>query len=193
MGKLTCSKNTVHIAAPSGAAVFNVQGSTIHNLLGVRVTNPEKGLTENTKSRLLEQLERLLVLVIDERSMIISKALAAAERNTHECIYRGQNSSEIWGGLPVVLLFGDDYQLMPVDKNGAINGYDKRCCGAEQYATDKMPEAQLFAYQGDWLFTDIMTDQVFFLTKNFWVRCKRFNKLLERVRVGRTTEEDTEK
>jgi DNA replication protein DnaC len=191
--KLTGSNDTVQIAAPSGAAAFNVQGSTIHNLLGVRVTNPEKDLTENTKSRLLEQLERLLVLVIDERSMISSKVLAAAERNTRECIYRGQNSSEIWGGLPVVLLFGDDYQLMPVDKNGAINGYDKRCCGAEQYVTDKMSEAQLFAYRGDWLFTDIMTDQVFVLTKNYRVRCKIFKRLLERVRVGRTTEEDADK
>ena len=51
--RLTGSNNTVQIAAPSGAAAFNVQGSTIHNLLGVRVTNPEKDLTENTKSRLL--------------------------------------------------------------------------------------------------------------------------------------------
>lgn len=191
--RLTGSNDTVQVGAPSGAAAFNVQGSTIHNLLGVRVTNPEKDLTENTKSRLLEQLERLLVLVIDERSMISSKVLAAAERNTRECIFRGQNSSEIWGGLPVVLLFGDDYQLMPVDKNGAINGYDKRCCGADQYVTDKMSQAQLFAYQGDRLFTDIMTDQVFFLTKNFRVGCKNFKHLLERVRVGRTTAEDANK
>ena len=125
--------------------------------------------------------------------MISSKVLASAERNTRKCIYRGQNSSEIWGGLPVVLLFGDDYQLMPVNKNGAINGYDKRCCGADQYITDKMSKAQLFAYQGDRLFTDIMTDQVFFLTKNFWVQCKIFKHLLERVRVGRTTAEDANK
>ena len=82
---------------------------------------------------------------------------------------------------------------MPVDKNGAINGYDKRCCGAEQNITDKMSEAQLFAYRGDWLFTDIMTDQVFFLTKNFRDKCKIFKSLLERVRVGHTTEEDANK
>ena len=68
--KLTGSNDTIQIAAPSGAAAFNVQGSTIHNLLGVRVTSPEKGLTDNAKARLLDQLERLLVLVIDERSMI---------------------------------------------------------------------------------------------------------------------------
>ena len=53
--------------------------------------------------------------------------------------------------------------------------------------------AQLFAYRGDWLFTEIMTDQVFFLTKKFRARCKHFNNLLERVRVGRTTEEDADK
>ena len=100
--KLTSSNDTVQIAAPTGAAAFNVQGSTIHNLLGVRVTNPEKSLTENTKLRLLEQLERLLVLVIDERSMISSKVLAAAEQNTRKCFYRGQNRSKIWGGLPIV-------------------------------------------------------------------------------------------
>ncbi len=188
--KLTGSNDTIQIAAPSGAAAFNVQGSTIHNLLGVRVTSPEKGLTDSSKARLLEQLERLLVLIIDERSMISSKVLAAAERNTRECIYRGQNSSELWGGLPVVILFGDDYQLMPVDKSGAINGYDKRCCGAEQHVTDKMTEAQLFAYQGDWLFTEVMTDQVYFLTKNYRVQCQIFKALLARVRKGDTTHDD---
>ena len=82
---------------------------------------------------------------------------------------------------------------MPLDKNDAINGCDKRCCGTEQYVTDKMSEAQLFAYQGDWLFTDIMTDQIFFLTKNFWTWCNIFKSLLECVRVGRTTEEDADK
>ena len=133
------------------------------------------------------------MLIIDERSMISSKVLAAAERNTRECIYKGQNTSEIWGGLPVVLLFGDDYQLMPVDKNGAINGYDKRCCGSEQHVTDKMTPAQLFAYRGDWLFTEIMTDKVYFLTKNYRVQCEEFKALLERVRKTRATQDDAAK
>ncbi len=82
---------------------------------------------------------------------------------------------------------------MPVDKNGAINGYDKRCCGKEQHATDKMAEAQLFVYHGDWLFTEIMMDQFFFLTKNYHVRCKKFKALLEHVGVGCTTADDVEK
>ena len=133
------------------------------------------------------------MLIIDERSMISSKVLAAAERNTRECIYKSQNTCEILGGLPVVLLFGDDYQLMPVDKNGAINGYDKRCCGSEQHVTDKMTPAQLFAYRGDWLFTEIMTDKVYFLTKNYRVQCEEFKALLERVRKTRATQDDAAK
>ncbi len=90
-------------------------------------------------------------------------------------------------------MFGDNYQHMHVEKNGAINGYDKRCCSAEQHITDKMSDAQLFAYRGDCLFTEIMTVQVFFLTKNYRMRCKNFKGLLERVRVGRTTADDAEK
>ena len=83
---LTCNNDTVQIDAPSGAVVFNVQGLTIHNLLGVRVNHPKKGMNEPRKARLLEKFGGLLVLIIDERSMIRSKVLAAAERNTHECI-----------------------------------------------------------------------------------------------------------
>ena len=111
---LTNSDNTVQIAAPSGAAVFNVQESTLHSLLNIGVANPEKEISER-KEQLRAQLQRLLILVINKRSMISSKVLAVAERNTRICIYNGQNSTELWGGLPVVILFGDDYQLMPVN------------------------------------------------------------------------------
>ncbi len=38
-----------------------------------------------------------------------------------------------------------------------------------------------------------MMDQVFFLTKNYPVQCKKFNALLEHVRVGCTTSDDAEK
>ena len=47
--QLTNSNNTVKIAAPSGAAVFNVQGSTLHSLLNIDVMNPENELSEKRK------------------------------------------------------------------------------------------------------------------------------------------------
>jgi hypothetical protein len=51
--------------------------------------------------------------------------LAVAERNIRECAFKGQNSKEIWGRVPIVLLFGDDYQLFPVIDEGAIQGYSR--------------------------------------------------------------------
>lgn len=190
--QLTDSNNTIQIAAPSGAAAYNVQGSTLHSLLNIGVTNPENELTEKRKEQLTEQLQRLLILIIDERSMISSKVLAASERNTRECIYNGQNSTELWGGLPVVLLFGDDYQLMPVNKDGAIHGYSKREGRANEHRTNKMTRAQYFSYRGDWLFTEVMCQRVYFLTKNYRVKCKQFKNILERVRLGEPTRKDAD-
>ncbi len=53
-----------------------------------------------------------------------------------------QNGGEIWGGVPVVLLFGDDYQLFPV-KEGAIQGYSKKKLKVPQTPTAKMSASQL--------------------------------------------------
>ena len=86
------------------------------------VNKPKRELPEKAKEQLRTQLERLLVLIIYKHSMFNSKALPAAERNTRQCVYNGENSSGIWGGLPVVLLFRDNYQLMPVLSEGAIYG-----------------------------------------------------------------------
>jgi hypothetical protein len=39
--KMTRSNTTLIIGAPSGSAAFNVQGSTLHHLLGISVARPE--------------------------------------------------------------------------------------------------------------------------------------------------------
>ncbi len=104
---------SVKVGAPSGAAAYNVQGSTLHHLLRINVSRPEEKVTGTVLENLQERLKHLLCLIIDERSMLSSKALAAAERNVRHSVYKGQNGGEIWGGVLVVLLFGDDYQLYP--------------------------------------------------------------------------------
>jgi hypothetical protein len=57
--------------------------------------------------------------------MLSSKVLGDAERNIQKTVYNGQNSQEIRGGIPAVLLFGNDYHLWPVVEEGAIQGYSK--------------------------------------------------------------------
>ncbi len=76
--------------------------------------------------------------------MLSSKVLVCAERNVRHSVYKGQNGGEIWGGVPVVLLFGDDYQLFPVIKEGAIPGYSKKKLKVPQTPTAKTPASQLF-------------------------------------------------
>jgi hypothetical protein len=117
---VTKLNDSILVGAPTGAAAFNVQGSTLHCLLGINVGQPEEVMLETTKENIKSCLTNLLCLIIDERSMLSSKFLAIAERNVRECVFKGQNSKEIWGGVPVVILFGDDYQLFPVIDEGAI-------------------------------------------------------------------------
>ncbi len=76
--------------------------------------------------------------------MLSSKVLAAAERNVRHSVYKGRNGGEIWGGVPVVLLFGDDYQLFPVIKEGAIQGYSKKKLKVSQTPTAKTPHHNFF-------------------------------------------------
>ncbi len=75
---MTQMNDTVKVGAPSGAAAYNVKGSTLHRLLGISVSRPEEKVTGTALENLQECLKHLLCLIIDERSMLSSKALAAA-------------------------------------------------------------------------------------------------------------------
>jgi hypothetical protein len=77
---MTRSNGTLLIGAPSGTAAFNVQGSTLHHLLGIGVARPEDNITQKVHKKLQRQLKNVLCLIIDERSMLSSKVLGAAER-----------------------------------------------------------------------------------------------------------------
>jgi len=190
--ELTLSNDTVKIAAPTGAAAYNVQGSTLHRLFKIDVDNPSQNVSKKNKTLLSEQLKTLLVLMIDERSMITSQVFASVEKHVRESIFNGHNSTEWWGGLPVVLLFGDDYQLFPVAAEGAIRGYSKNKKRNSDTATDKpqSKERQLDSHIGSYLFETVMTENVFNLTKNFRVKSNKSRQLYERVRKGEQTEED---
>ncbi len=91
---MTRSNATLLIGAPSGSA-FNVQGSMLHHLLGIGVARPEDNITKKVQEKLQSKLKDVLCLIIEERSMLSSKVLGAAERNIRKTVYNGQNSQEI--------------------------------------------------------------------------------------------------
>jgi len=195
--KMTNANDTVQVAAPTGAAAYNVQGCTLHRLLKVTPKQAEKPLTVEQRETLFKQLRRLLVLIIDERSQINSMDLGAAEVHTQQCIFKGRNTKEYWGGLPVVLLFGDDYQLSPVASEGAISGFNKQSSESD-YEKKKFksmkPSAarQLLTHHGHHLFIHHMTSNVYELTHNYRVKDESFKQMLIRLRMGQPSRSDAE-
>ena len=113
--------NTVVVTAPTGAAAYNVRGQTIHREFGV-VKNTSKEISEEMKKILISNLKHIVVLIIDERSMVSSTLLSRVESNIRQTAYCGINSEITWAGIPVIIMLGDDYQLPPVG-NGIINGF----------------------------------------------------------------------
>ena len=195
--KMTNANDTVQVAAPTGAAAYNVQGCTLHRLLKVAPKQAEKPLTGEQRDTLFKQLRRLLVLIIDERSQVNSMDLGAAEIHTRQCIFKGQNQTEYWGGLPVVLLFGDDYQLSPVASEGAIAGHHKMN-NKQDYGKKKLKNMeasaarQLLTHHGHHLFIHHMTENVYELTRNYRVKSESFKDLLTRLRQGAPTWDDAQ-
>ncbi len=90
--KMMQQNDTIQVGAPTGAAAFNVQGSTLHCLLRINMSHPEELLHETTREQLKSQLTNLLCLMIDEQSMLSSITLAVTERNVRESVFKGQNS-----------------------------------------------------------------------------------------------------
>lgn len=192
--EMTDSNDTVQVAAPSGSAAYNVKGCTLHSLLGINVQFPWKSLNEERKKDLRKKLKELLVLMVDERSMLNSNVTYGAEEHVRECAFNGHNFRERWGGVPVVLFFGDDYQLPPTDKNGAINGFDKyHNCKRPQTMTARSKNSQICEFAGTEILTKMMTEEVFVLTKNFRTKDTDDCELMNRMRVGNQTEEDAKR
>jgi hypothetical protein len=175
---MTRSNATSLIGAPSGSAAFNVQGSMLHHLLGIGVSRPDDNITQKVQDKFQSQLKNVLCLIIDERRMLSSKVLGAAERNIQTRVYNDQNSQEIWGGIPAVLLFDSDYQLWPVIEEGAIQGHSKMSTTTPLAPTNKQSAAQLLCQWGTYLFIHAMTKSVFILNKNYRVKSEEFRDLL---------------
>ena len=66
-----------------------------------------------------------LFVIMDERSMCDCIQLGSIERNCREVALQGTNKHLSFGGIPFIILIGDDFQLPPVDK-GAFYCFDTK-------------------------------------------------------------------
>ena len=121
--KMFDSDDVVRVVAPTGTAAFNVHGQTFHHLLGNRVTRNSyipNTMSASKRKKLVKKFKTLLALIIDERSLVSNINLGTAACQIGETIFEGGHlNEELFGGLPVVILAGDDFQL-PSMEEGAI-------------------------------------------------------------------------
>ena len=112
----TGSQNACMLMAPTGVAVFNIGGLTIH--YAFRLPVEHGNLTRYTKlsAERLHQLRLLLkdvhTLIIDEISMVSYETLGFIHQRLTEI--KGTDDTEVYfGGLSIIAV-GDFYQLPPV-------------------------------------------------------------------------------
>jgi len=56
--------------------------------------------------------------------MIGLMLLGQTENDVKETVYKSSHNTEDWGGIPVVAMFGDDYQLPPPVCPGAFDAFN---------------------------------------------------------------------
>ena len=118
------SDDVVKVVAPTGTAAFNVHGQTFHHMLGNRVAQSSyipNTMSKAKKMKLVKKFKTLLALIVDERSLVSNVNIGTAARQIAESIFEGgplceESIGGLWGGLPVVILAGDDYQLPSMEE-----------------------------------------------------------------------------
>jgi uncharacterized protein (DUF1697 family) len=173
------NNNTVHVATPTGASAYNVGGRTIHSLFKVGVRDAERELSERDRNNLGELLDVTIALFFDERSMISQKLFGATENNISQTAHGCGHSHEEWGGIPIVVIFGDDYQLPSIEA-GAFD-----CFNANRIS-------KLGAQANGKEHFKKLGRKVMYLQRSMRQKKseKIFLRLLKNVRRGKTTKED---
>ena len=178
--------NTVDIkAAPTGSAAFNIDGQTCHSAFMLNCNKMDTPLTEERKDAMRQFMNRTLAILIDERSLLSSEVLGAMERNVADTAHGGGHSHEDWGGVPIVILMGDDRQLPPVRVQG-------KGSGAFQIFDDRA-RANTVERRGQDQFR-VFAKTVVTLKKNQRVSDEnsKFKAILDRLRMDDQTEADAD-
>lgn len=112
-GTLEPDDVTVLLTAPTGVAAFNINGMTLHSafLLGRSKYNGFQPLSHDKLNILRTKLSKLMLVIIDEVSMVGSNMLLEIHKRLQQI--KGVLPDVTFGGVSIVAV-GDLYQLPPV-------------------------------------------------------------------------------
>ena len=181
-------QTAVVVAAPTGATAYNVGGETVHRTFAINPHKPSREISKTTTKRLKNDLKRTLVVIIDERSMLTADVKGAAERNSAATVHGGYHDSEDWGGIPIVIFVGDDFQLPPPTnkEKGAFDTMDTTSSWSQQQFRGN----GAFGHQ----IFKAMSETCMALTtvkrqNSSQSHCK---EVLQRLRIGESTDDDAD-
>lgn len=104
-------KDEIILMAPTGAAADIIGGNTYHTSLGISLNRFRQAGVSARVRRLWSQKT---IMIIDEVSMIDQSALGIINMHCKAARLLDRDSSDLFGGLPVVILMGDFHQFPPV-------------------------------------------------------------------------------
>ena len=171
--------------APTGTAAFNINGQTCHSAFAIGISNKKTQLSQAKQHELIQKYRHLVALLVDERSLLSSATLGGMEANASKVVHGGSHSNEDWGGIPVVIIMGDDRQIPPVRTGLTGRGaFQILQCPSNQFISD-------IEQNGEAKFRDL-AKTVVTLSKNQRVSSQNseFRKILERLRIDEQTEKD---
>jgi hypothetical protein len=172
----------VCINGPTGCCAFSVGGKTVHSGWSIQAFKPSLTPGAETMKKLFLRYSRLVLLMVDERSMISSSLLACLESHARKTVHLGRNNNDPWGFIPVVVLFGDDGQLPPIEP-GAFYAFDKK-------PSNMGDEKLKLRYRGEYLFLQLGKDVMQLKTNKRQDQSQiRFHRILKGLRAEK--EEDT--
>ena len=111
------TNKSVQVVCPTGNSANIISGKTIHSFLKIPTRYRGREMKQPTGTvglQLQENCTGVNVLLVDERSMVGATTLGWMEFMCRCGVQGGKHYDQSWGGIPVVVFFGDDVQLPPV-------------------------------------------------------------------------------
>ena len=189
--------DTMILGAPTGSAAFNIFGSTIHSQFSLRPNIKNYRDFIRNKEVLITRFRRKLMMILDERSLISQEVMGLIDETLHQTLYGFTKQERTsFGGLPIVIAFGDDHQLPSIVINGSGKGatyhFDKN--KNRNMKRNKRQNNPKFVVEKNGMarFLDLASN-VIEMTRNYRKRKgeKKLSRMLKNLREsdGLTTEE----
>jgi PIF1-like helicase len=104
-------KDEVILMAPTGSSADGIDGNTYHTSLGISLAKNQK---PTVQPRVRKLWSNKTVMFIDEISMVDLSMLSTIDKRCKIARSLDRTSTDLFGGLPIVIFMGDFYQFPPI-------------------------------------------------------------------------------